>query len=152
MSILLFVLWIYILCVDPGWGKASHSILLCSAVCAFLCRQALQLVLSGVYPFPGSREAAPTIPSLFTLLFSSIYSALQLCGAGRTKQLFHYEGNSGVNTQSSTLCCHAAVRDSPSHHDECLALLARLSLLPYSPVSFRVLWQTVSQGTITEFT
>lgn len=56
---------------------------------------------SGVFtPFQCSRKVAPIVPSLFTLLFSSIYSALQRHGAPRSRQLFHYEGNRQVDCTS----------------------------------------------------
>lgn len=56
------------------------------------CVDGLFIFFSGVFtpPFQSSREAAPVLPSLFTLLFSSIYSALQRPGAWRSKQLLHY--------------------------------------------------------------
>lgn len=62
------------------------------------CVDGLSIFFSGVFTpphpptprFHSSREAAPVLPSLFTLLFSSIYSALQHPGAQRSKQLLHY--------------------------------------------------------------
>lgn len=48
-------------------------------------------------PFHGSRDAAPAIPILFTLLFFSVYFVLQLPGASCSKQLFHYGESQRLN-------------------------------------------------------
>lgn len=83
----------------------------------------LHLVLWGCLPpfFRSSREAAPAIPSLFTLLFSSIYSALQRPGARRSKQLLHNGKSRRVNHTVTTHCGRC--------HDDCLAPLARPAIV-----------------------
>lgn len=63
----------------------------CVVLFVHSCVNNPSVLFSGVFtPFHGSREAAPSIPSLFTLLFSSIYSVLRRPGAPRSEQLFHY--------------------------------------------------------------
>lgn len=66
--------------------------------------------------FHSGREAAPVFPSLFTLLFSSIYSALQHPGARCSKQLLHY-GERGSSECAapphSSLSIPPSLSDSP---------------------------------------
>lgn len=80
------------------------------------CVDGLFIFFSGVFtpPFQSSREAAPVLPSLFTLLFSSIYSALQRPGAWRSKQLLHYgERGSSDCTAPPHSSLSLSLSDSP---------------------------------------
>lgn len=57
-------------------------------VCEFLCQKTpLSSTLGCLPPFT---VAGKQLPSLFTLLFFSVYSVLQRSGTPRSKQLFHY--------------------------------------------------------------
>lgn len=88
-------------------------------------------------PFQSSREAAPVLPSLFTLLFSSIYSALQRPGAWRSKQLLHY-GERGSSDCAAPP--HSSLSLSLTAHHGCAStpLIVTIKLgLPQCQSGFR---------------
>lgn len=121
------------------------------AVCAFLRRRPLHLLLRCVYPpFQSSREAAPVLPSLFTLLFSSIYSALQRPGAWRSKQLLHY-GERGSSDCAAPP--HSSLSLSLTAHHGCTStpLIVTIKLgLPQCQSGFRE-WREPGQLSETFF-